>query len=133
MYLDKIRQIAEDETTAPGVLAQLAKSQDYYTRKYVAANPNTPPEILLSICREFPDEVMNNPVIPLLILENPYLLTCEIKIGFPQLKYFIDLEIKRLSWSDRDKKYLDKKYEQLNKSELTDEQKYDFLCYLKLL
>ena len=132
MYLGKIRQIAEDKTTAPDILAQLAQSPDYYTRKNVAANTNTPTKILLSICREFPDEVMNNPVIPLLILEDPYLLTCKLKLGFPQLEYFIDLEIDRLDWSDRRKKYLKEKYGQSHQDYLTDEQKYDFLCYLKL-
>lgn len=67
MNLEQARQIAKDETTAPEVLAQLAKNPDVLTRKAVAANPNTPIETLLSICFEFL-EVINNPIIPLLIL-----------------------------------------------------------------
>lgn len=133
MYLAQIRQIAQEETTSPKILALLAQSQDYYVRKNIAANPNTPTEILLVICREFPDEVMNNPVIPLLFLESPDLLTCEFTINFPQLKYFINLEINRLNWCSCDRRYLDRQYEALNKSELTLEQQYDFLCYLKML
>ena len=63
MDIEEARQLAQDETTAPEILAELAKSQDYRTRQNVAKNPNTPKEILLNICIEFPSEVMNNPVI----------------------------------------------------------------------
>lgn len=133
MYLLETRQIAKEETTPAKTLALLAQSQDYYVRKNIAANPNTPTEILLIVCREFPDEVMNNPVIPLLFLETPELFTCEFTTEFPQLKYFISLEINRLNWCNYDRQYLNQQYEALNKSELTPEQQYDFLCDLKLL
>ena len=63
MDIEEARLLAEDETTEPEILAELAKSQDYQTRKNVAKNTNTPKEVLLHICMEFPSEVMNNPVI----------------------------------------------------------------------
>ena len=77
MDIEQARQLAQDETTAPDKLMELARHNDYSTRQYVASNPNTPADILLSICWEFPNEVMNNPVVPLLLLEDPYIFTCK--------------------------------------------------------
>ena len=134
MYLEQIRQLALDETTAPKILTILAKSQDRYTRKNVAINPNTTTATLLSLSLEFPSEVMNNPVLPLLILENPYLFICQIDLDFPQLKHLTDIEIYRLGWSKKNRdRYLKNTYGRKNRAHLTDEQQYDFLCQLKLL
>lgn len=36
----------------------------------MASNPNTPIEMLKKLAGEFPDELMNNPVLDILILEN---------------------------------------------------------------
>ena len=66
MDTEEARQLAQDENTPPEILAELAKSQDYRTRQNVAKNPNTPKEVLLNICMEFPGEVMNNPAIAML-------------------------------------------------------------------
>jgi hypothetical protein len=34
-------------------------------------NPNTPQKYLLRFAADFPDEILNNPILPLLLLENP--------------------------------------------------------------
>ena len=71
MDIEQIRQEAQDESTTPEILTEFAKSEDRLTRKYVASNSNTSLETLKEIAKEFPDEVLNNPVLDLLILENP--------------------------------------------------------------
>ncbi|MEM8676577.1 MAG: hypothetical protein AAGF83_22340 [Cyanobacteria bacterium P01_G01_bin.67] len=114
MNIEQERQLAKDETTPPDTLANLANSEDIQTRKYFASNPNTPVKILLKICFEFPQEVIENPIIPLLILENsdlstckilfwiikiPDLSTCKICLDFNEIKQLTDIEIKRLGWT----------------------------------
>ena len=75
MDVEGIRQQAQDENTAPEILAKLATSKDKLTRQYVAGNPNTPSETLLSLGAEFPRELLNNPIFDLLLLENPNLIS----------------------------------------------------------
>ena len=70
MDAEGIRQQAQDENTAPEILAELANSKDYLTRQYVASNPNTPIETLENLGEEFPDEIVANPIFDLLQLEN---------------------------------------------------------------
>ncbi|MGK7894684.1 MAG: hypothetical protein AB4372_13920 [Xenococcus sp. (in: cyanobacteria)] len=41
MDIEQPRKLANDENTAPKVLAELAKSKDYQTRQSVAKNPHT--------------------------------------------------------------------------------------------
>ena len=73
---------ARDENTSPETLAELAKNEYYQTRKYVASNPNTPLNILESLAREFPAEIMTNPILELLILDNPsQLLTLKREVA----------------------------------------------------
>lgn len=132
MDIEPTRKLARDETTSPEILADLAKSEDDRTRQYVAKNPNTPVEILLNICFEFPNEVINNPVIPLLVLENPYLLTCEIPVHFGEIKKLTDLEIKRLGWTkEQGREYLEKNYGKRSRLHLTDKQLLNFLADLR--
>ena len=69
MNIKQARQLAQ-ETTAPDKLRELATHDDYLTRQYVAANPNTPTETLLNIGAEFPRELLDNPIFDLLLLEN---------------------------------------------------------------
>lgn len=128
------RQLAQDETTSSEILANLANSEDTQTRKYVASNPNTPIEILLNICFEFPKEVIKNPVIPLLLIENPNLLACQIPLDFNEIKRLTDIEIKRLGWKkDQGRNYLMKKYGKRSRLHLTDRQLLDFLIDLRSL
>jgi hypothetical protein len=107
MNIQESRKLAQDETTGSEILANFATNEDYKTRKYVALNPNTSIQVLLDLSFDFPQEVMKNPVIPLLLLENPYVLTCEIHFDFNQIKRLTDIEIKRLGWTkDKGKEHL---------------------------
>ena len=58
MDINISRKLARDETTAPEVLARLAKTKDRIIRKNVASNPNTSLEILLELGAEFPRELL---------------------------------------------------------------------------
>lgn len=71
MDAEAIKQQAQDETTLPEILTELAKSQDRDILRCIAANPNTPLEILEKLCAEFPDAIVANPIFDLLLLENP--------------------------------------------------------------
>jgi hypothetical protein len=68
---ERTRIIANNPSTPPEQLRKLADSSDAITRSHVAANPNTPTEVLLLLCAEFPAQVLNNPILSLLFLENP--------------------------------------------------------------
>ena len=134
MDLEQARQLAKDETTASEILIELVKNKDDRVRKAVAANPNTPIETLLSICFEFPSEVIDNPIICLLLLENPDYLTCKLPFDFDYIKRLTDIEIKRLSWTkDIGRNYLIKKYGKRSRLYLTDEQLLEFLVHLQSL
>ena len=128
------KKLAQNETTSPETLRELAQHEDRRVRQYVAQNPNTPAEVLLNICFEFPSEVINNPVIPLLILENPYILTSKIPMDFNDIKRLTDKHIRRLGWTkDQGKNYLQAKYGKRSRLHLTDKQLLDFLYYLSSL
>ena len=83
MNVERIRQQAQDENTAPETLAELAKSEDYLTRQGVAGNPNTPTKILLDLGAEFPRELFNNPIFDLLLIEDINFVN---KIPLPTLR-----------------------------------------------
>lgn len=132
MNIEQIRKLAQDENTASELLTELANSEDKLTRQYVAANPNTAIELLLNICFEFPVEVINNPIIPLLVLENPDCLTCELTLDFQTIKRLTDIEIKRLGLKkEQGRNYLMKKYRKPSRLHLTDGQLLDFLTHLR--
>ena len=88
----RLEQKARDENTSSETLAQLATSKKHRTRKYVACNVNTPVETLLKLAREFPEEVMANPVFDLLILSNPRKVM-ELKRNIALAKEFTVLHI----------------------------------------
>src|ERR687885_2541233 len=64
------RQVALNPSTPPELLQKLAKSGNATTRLHVAANPNTPTKVLLNLGSEFPEALLDNPIFPLLLLEN---------------------------------------------------------------
>lgn len=65
---------AREATTPPERLRALASHKSAEVRRTVAANPNTPEEVLLRLAVHFPQEFLANPVLDLLILVNPNLL-----------------------------------------------------------
>lgn len=62
-------RLAADPTTDPLHLRKLADSDDRRIRETIAGNPNAPTELLLELGAEFPAQLLNNPVLPLLCLE----------------------------------------------------------------
>lgn len=68
------RIVAKNPNTDPELLRKLGFSSDQTTREGVAANPNTPSDILLKLGAQFPGQLLDNPIFPLLLLENPNLL-----------------------------------------------------------
>jgi hypothetical protein len=66
--------VANNPNASPELLTELACKKQEFIRKNVAANPNTPKEVLWKLGEEFPEVVLENAVLPLLLLENPNLL-----------------------------------------------------------
>ncbi len=60
---------ARDPETAGERLSALAQVTGL--APLVAANPNTPPDTLLNLLYRFPRHVIENPIVPLLLIENP--------------------------------------------------------------
>ncbi len=87
--LEQARLAAEDIRSDPELLTELARSQDKATRKAVAANPNTPADVLLKLGAEFPTQLVENPVFSLLLLENPNLVA---EIPLPTLRSILRLD-----------------------------------------
>lgn len=76
-------QLAAEPDTDPDLLRSLASSSDQKIREAVAVNPNTPPDVLLKLGAEFPSQLLDNSVFPLLLLENPNLVA---EIPLPTLQ-----------------------------------------------
>ncbi|BAZ11133.1 hypothetical protein NIES4071_29590 [Calothrix sp. NIES-4071] len=68
------RLVCTNPNAEPGLLRELANRSDYKILSAVANNPNTPTDVLWKVGVEFPEEVLSNPVFPLLLLENPNLV-----------------------------------------------------------
>jgi hypothetical protein len=68
------RRAARDPNTTPRKLQAMSNSSDRLTRQAIACNPSTPPETLLLLLKDFPRQVVENPVFRLMLLENPRLL-----------------------------------------------------------
>ncbi|MCJ8281407.1 MAG: hypothetical protein MJK14_16445 [Rivularia sp. ALOHA_DT_140] len=64
-------KIAAEPTTDPEILRELALFEDEKTREAVVSNANTSPEVLVQLGEQFPSQFLDNPVFPLLLLENP--------------------------------------------------------------
>lgn len=69
------RLVATNPSAEPELLRELASSQDKATREGVTTNPNTPTDVLLKLAGDFPKQFFANPVLCLLMLENPNLAT----------------------------------------------------------
>ena len=69
--IELTRIVAKNANTAPQFLQHLSSNSDTLIRKNIAANPNTPTDILLELGAEFPQQLLDNPVFYLLLLENP--------------------------------------------------------------
>ena len=66
----QVQQQASNPNTPAEKLRELADCDDATIRQLVVVNPNTPTEILWRLGKEFPECLLENPVLPLLGLEN---------------------------------------------------------------
>jgi Leucine rich repeat variant len=82
-------QLAAEPSTDSELLRELASSTDQKTREAVVGNSNTPDDVLLKLGAEFPSQLLDNPVFPLLLLENPNLVA---EIPFPTLQSILRQE-----------------------------------------
>ena len=76
------RLVASNLGADSELLVTLASSRDFVVKAKVASNPNTPPNILWKLAGEFPQEFLNNPILPLLPLEDP---SCVLNQSFSTL------------------------------------------------
>jgi hypothetical protein len=67
----RLLSLAQSPTTPSLLLDKLVCASSAQVRRAVAQNPNTSLLALLSLGREFPQEVLQNPALPLWILEDP--------------------------------------------------------------
>lgn len=63
--------LALADNTSVAVLEELSLHPQPEVREAVARNPNTPTKVLLKLGKEFPDAITANPILNLLLLENP--------------------------------------------------------------
>jgi hypothetical protein len=70
MFKNK-RRFSKDPTSDHQILLKLQRSFDRITRQNIAGNPNTPIEAIWKLAKEFPYQVIENPVFPLITLGNP--------------------------------------------------------------
>ena len=64
------RLVARNPSASAELLIELSSNKDRDIRAGVAINPNTPPAILWQLAIDFPQELLANPILPLLLLEN---------------------------------------------------------------
>lgn len=69
--LDLARLMAANPASPPELLEIMARRRDNIIVENVTANPNTPTQVLYLLGRKFPVQFLKNPILPLLLLENP--------------------------------------------------------------
>ena len=74
-YVEVDRAIAARDEVPPGLLSQLSHSSDKATRSKVIANPNILPEDFLRLGPQFSKAFLANPVLSLILLEDPAILS----------------------------------------------------------
>ncbi|MBW4603797.1 MAG: hypothetical protein KME29_30600 [Calothrix sp. FI2-JRJ7] len=85
MSTELARAVAANPNAPPNLLQKLSKFDDLETRQNVAGNPNTAIDILLKLGKDFPEEFLNNPILGLLVLENPNFLESILTNTFIEL------------------------------------------------
>ncbi|MBF2066234.1 MAG: hypothetical protein IGS39_17720 [Calothrix sp. C42_A2020_038] len=67
------RLIAKNPASPSELLKMMARRRDKVILSNVTVNPNTPTEVLFQLGRRFPEQFLKNPILSLLLLENPKL------------------------------------------------------------
>jgi hypothetical protein len=81
--------VAKNPSTPPELLQKLAHSCHGTIRKHVTANSNTPIDVVLELGDEFPEQLLDNPIVSLLLLEYPSLVN---KLPIATLMSLLKLE-----------------------------------------
>ncbi|HIE48857.1 MAG TPA: WGR domain-containing protein, partial [Gammaproteobacteria bacterium] len=74
-YVEVDRAIAQREEVSPVLLSKLSHSSDKNTRSKVIANPNISTEDYIRLGPQFPKEFLANPILDLILLEDPAILS----------------------------------------------------------
>lgn len=74
-YVEVDRAIAQREEVSPALLSKLSHSSDKNTRSKVVSNPNVLPEDFIRLGPQFPKAFLTNPVLDLILLEDPAILS----------------------------------------------------------
>ena len=69
------RAVARNTRTPTQTLERLSHDSDKSTRQAVASNPNTPADTLMRLGAQFPDQLLENPALDALVIENPNLFS----------------------------------------------------------
>jgi hypothetical protein len=69
--IELARLIANNPASPPQLLTSMARRRDKVILHHVTTNPNTPTEVLFKLARRFPEQFLKNPILSLLLLENP--------------------------------------------------------------
>jgi hypothetical protein len=65
------RVLAKHPRASSKLLEKLSHSSDKVTRQAVAGNPNAPSKVLQKLGAQFPSQLLNNPALDWMVLENP--------------------------------------------------------------
>lgn len=69
------RSVARNPHTPERALEQLGHDSDKSVREAVAGNPNAPADTLMRLGAQFPDQLLGNPALDAMVLENPHLFS----------------------------------------------------------
>jgi hypothetical protein len=69
------RAVARDPSSHPEVLDALSHDSDKATRRAVAGNPNAPASALMRLGAQFPNQLLENPALDAMAIENPNLFS----------------------------------------------------------
>ncbi len=69
------RAVARNPRTPPAALERLSYSSDKVTREAIAGNPNASAAVLTHLGGQFPTQLLDNPVLDFMLLENPGLVS----------------------------------------------------------
>jgi hypothetical protein len=94
------RLVASNSSTPPHLLAALANNRDIIIQENVTTNPNTPTDVLVKLGRNYPRALFANPILSLLILENPNFL---YEIQHQTLVIFLKYQVEKAEFEFKSK------------------------------
>jgi hypothetical protein len=106
--------LARDPSCSAGELLQLSRSQDSAVLRALAQNPSTPLSVLLRLGGGFPDEFLQNPVLPLLLLEDPLFLQRVELENWSAHRFLLHPALPQVFFEDLCRCYLSKINKKLN-------------------